>query len=117
MSFLKNKTFLTTIVFVIPFAVGIPLALYLIPSKKIKNNAKYSDFTTLHKDSVEIKLNTILSEIHKLNERIKKLEQNKTIPSDTVAPKKRHSQTSTLPRQPKLGGSHNSKKLLKPKQD
>jgi hypothetical protein len=90
MPFFKNKRVWSILLFIVPLAVGIPLAMYLIPSNKTnasKNSNTHFDFSTTPKDSIEIKLNIIIKELSQLNKKIKKLEENKFLAEDSLLKK------------------------------
>ena len=84
---MRNKKLWSILLLVIPLAIGIPLAIYVIPSTKIKTEPplKFNPKKeSTQKDSVNIKLNLIYEKLNQLDIRLKKIEAAKTIKNDTL---------------------------------
>ncbi len=87
MSIIKNKKLWSILLLIIPLAIGIPLAIYFIPSAKPKTEThRQSQFDKVAnpKDNVEIKLDIIIEKLNQLDIRLKKMEESKAITKDTV---------------------------------
>jgi hypothetical protein len=86
MDSLKNKKMLTILLFVVPLAIGIPIAMYLFfpSSKTTTQTTPQFDFTTKSKDSIERKLDIIINQLNELDTRLKKLEPAKPVAKNTA---------------------------------
>ena len=87
MRLLKNKKLLSVLLLVVPLAIGIPIAMFIIPAGKpriiVPENSHF-EFTSKLKDSVEIKLDLILTELKQIDERLKKIESAKIVTKDSL---------------------------------
>jgi len=85
MSIIKNRKLWSILLLVIPLAIGIPLAIYFIPSVKPKTPVQsHFDKVPNPNDNIDIKLDYIFEKLNQLDIRLKKMEASKAITKDTI---------------------------------
>jgi hypothetical protein len=87
MSLIKNRKLWSILLLVIPLAIGIPLAIYFIPSARPKTETQrqsHLNKVANPKDNVELKLDVIIEKLNQLDIRLKKMEASKAITKDTT---------------------------------